>query len=109
VVDLEADLNASISLGVRPGNARPSIFDVLLRQQRASDAIRPVRGVPNLFLITGCGRLTQIDASLRNVRDPERRLADTINPLEPQFDAIVLDSPAGFSQLARSVPVTAGH
>ena len=109
VVDLEADLNASISLGVRPGDARPSIVEVLLREKRATDAIRPVAGLPNLYLITGSSALAHMDASLRNVRQPERRLADSIGPLQSQFDAIILDSPAGFSQLALSVPVAAGH
>ena len=109
LVDLEADLNASISLGVRRGDARPSIMEVLLREERASDAVRPVSGVPNLFLITGSGALAHIDAALRNVRQPERRLADVIGPLASLFDAIVLDSPAGFSLLALSVPVAAEH
>src|SRR5688500_4904290 len=85
VVDLEADLNASISLGVRPGDARPSIVEVLLREKRASDAIRPVAGLPNLYLITGSSALAHMDASLRNVRQPERRLADSIGPLQSQF------------------------
>ena len=42
LVDLEADLNASISLGVRPSSARPSIAEVLLREVRPADAVRPV-------------------------------------------------------------------
>ena len=107
LVDLEADLNASISLGVRPADARPSIAEVLLREQAPADAIRPVDRAPNLFLITGSPALARMDRSLRNARQPERRLADAIRPLAPQFDAVVLDSPAGYSLLARSVPLTA--
>ena len=41
------------------------------------------------------------------MREPERRLADVIKPLVPQFDTIILDSPAGYSLLARSVPLIA--
>ena len=48
-----------------------------------------------------------MDASLRNVRQPERRLADIVKPLASQFDVIVLDAPSGHSQLALSVPVAA--
>jgi chromosome partitioning protein len=43
LIDLEADLNASISLGIRPGDARPSIADVLVHDQRAADAVRTGR------------------------------------------------------------------
>ena len=107
LIDLEADLNASISLGVRPSEARPSIAEVLLREERPADAVRPVNGAKGLFLITGHGALARMDTSLRNIREPERRLADVIKPLAPQFDTIVLDSPAGYSLLARSVPLAA--
>ena len=107
LIDLEADLNASISLGVRPADARPSIAEVLLRERRPADVIRPVRGTPNLFLITGSPELARMDRSLRNAREPERRLADAIKPLKSQFDNILLDSPSGFSLIARSVPVAA--
>ena len=107
LVDLEADLNASISLGVRPIDTRPSVAHVLLRQERAIDAVRPVNGVPNLFLISGSPALAQMDTALRNVRQPERRLADTVGPLTSRFEHIVLDSPAGYSTIALSVPVAA--
>lgn len=107
VVDLEADMNASISLGVRPTDMRPSIADVLLHQRRAVDAVRPVDDVPNLYLITGSPALAEIDVALRNVRQPERRLADVIRPLAPDFDVILLDSPSGFSVLSLGVPIAA--
>jgi chromosome partitioning protein len=109
LVDLEADLNASISVGVRPGDAHRSIVDVMLHAARPSDAVRPVSGVPNLFLITGSPSLATIDQALRNVRQPERRLSDALRPLDRQFDAIVLDSPAGFGVMSISVPVAAQH
>ena len=108
LVDLEADLNASISLGVRPAHARrPSIAEVLMRDVRPADAVRAVEHTPNLFLLTGSPELARIDRNLRNVREPERRLADVIKPLAPQFDTIILDSPSGYSLLARSVPLVA--
>jgi chromosome partitioning protein len=107
LVDLEADLNASISLGVRPGDATPSIAEVLLRERRPADAVRPVAGVPNLSLITGSPALAHMDTALRNVRHPDRRLSDVIGPLATRFDAIVMDAPAGYSLLALSVPLAA--
>ena len=108
LVDLEADLNASISLGIRPAAARrPSIAEVLMREVRPADAVRPIAHTPNLFLLTGSPELVRIDSSLRNVREPERRLGDVIKPLVQQFDAIIIDSPSGYSLLPRSVPLIA--
>lgn len=109
VVDLEADINASISLGVRPGQAKPTVADALLREARPADAVRAVPGVPNLFLMAGSRAMAGMDAALRNVRQPERRLADVLSPLAPQFDAIVLDGPAGFSVVGLSIPLAAEH
>ena len=107
LVDLEADLNASISLGVRPGDRIPSVAELLLRDARAEDAIRAVSGVPNLHLIAGSMALTRIDQALRNVRQPERRLADIIRPLSRQYDVVILDTPGGYSLLPSSVPLIA--
>ena len=109
IVDIEADLNASISLGVRPGHSQRSIVDVLLHASRPSDAVRPVAGIPNLSLIVGSPALASMDQALRNVRQPDRRLGDVLRPLDREFDAIILDTPAGFGVLSLSVPFTAQH
>jgi chromosome partitioning protein len=109
LVDLEADMNASISLGVGPSQSAPSIADVLLKRRRALDAIRPVDRVANLHLITGSPLLAGMDEALKNVRQPERRLEDVIRPLRADFDVILLDAPAGYSTLALSVPLAANH
>ena len=109
LVDLEADMNASISLGVSPADARPSIADVLLKRRRAIDAIRPIPGVPNLHLITGSPALVDMDHGLKNVRQPERRLADVIRPLQADFELIMMDSPAGYSTVALGVPLAANQ
>ena len=109
LVDLQADMGASISVGVRPGNGHPSIFDLLLNQRRPSDALRRIPSIPNLQLVPGSSALTGVDAALRNARQPERRLADCIRPLAASVDDVVIDSPSNFTVLALSVPALAEH
>src|SRR5688572_16715522 len=109
LVDLEADMNASISLGVRPRDVRPSVAQALLRESQPADTVRRVDDVPNLHLITGAPELAQMDSALRNAQQPERRLADVIRPLSRSFDVVVIDAPAGFSLLSLSVPAVAEH
>ena len=109
VVDLEADMGASISLGVGPTDKRPSIYELLLNQRRPGDAVRPVAGVPNLHLVAGSPALAGIAAALRNARQPERRLADAIRPLAASVDDVVIDSPSNFTVLSLSVPAVAQH
>jgi chromosome partitioning protein len=109
LVDLEADMNASISLGVRPSDARPSIADLLLHERQPADAVRTIPAVPGLHLITGGPTLVRIDQALRNVRQPERRLADVIRPLARSFDTVIIDSPSGFTTMALGVTGVADH
>jgi chromosome partitioning protein len=109
LVDLEPYAGSSISLGVAPADLRPSIADVLLGHTRIQDAIRPVRSITSLHLLTGSPALTGIDRALIDVRTPERRLADLLRPLNASFDMIILDAPNGFSLVAHSVPFAAQH
>ena len=109
LVDLEADMGASISLGVTPTEKRPSIYELLLNERRPGDAVRPVPRVANLHLVAGSPALAGIDAALRNARQPERRLADCIRPLAAAVDDVVIDSPSNFTVLSLSVPAVADH
>jgi chromosome partitioning protein len=109
LIDLEPEMNASIALGVRPAESRPSMADVLLHERRPSDAIRRVDGVQNLSLISGAPSLAEMDAALRHVRQPERRLADVIRPLAAEFDVVMLDAASGYSLISMSVPIAADH
>ena len=109
LVDLEADMGASISVGVAPADKRTSIYELLLNERRSGDAVRPVAGVPNLHLVAGSPALASIGAALRNARQPERRLADSIRPLAASVDHVVIDSPSNFTVLSLSVPAVAQH
>src|SRR6266550_3052402 len=53
LVDLEADMGASISVGVGPGDRHASIFEMLRNERRPTDGVRAVPGVPNLQLVAG--------------------------------------------------------
>jgi chromosome partitioning protein len=102
-------MNASISLGVRPTDARPSLVEALLRRRSPEKVVRTVPAVPNLHLITGAPALADMDFALKHVRQPERRLADIIRPTSRAFDVTVIDAPAGYSVLSASVPLVAEH
>jgi chromosome partitioning protein len=109
LVDLEADMGASISLGIGPADGHASAFELLLNQRRPNDVVRLVEGIPNLRLVTGSPALADIDTALRNARQRERRLADCIRPLAASVDDVVIDSPSNFTVLSLSVPSVAQH
>ena len=107
LVDLQPDMGASISVGVRHGDNHPSVFELLINERRPSDALRKIPGIPNLQLVPGSSSLAGIDAALRNARQPERRLADCIRPLAATVDDVVIDAPSSFTVLSLSVPALA--
>src|SRR5262245_20250914 len=109
VVDLEAHMGASSSVGVRPGEKHPSIFELLLNQRRPTEAVRPVNRVPNLRVVPGSPALAGITTALRNVRQPERRLADCIRPLAASVDDVIIDCPSNFTVLSLGATSLAEH
>lgn len=109
LVDLEPHAGASISLGLAPGNLRPSIADVLAGHVRPEAAVRDVTAIPNLHLITGSTALISLDRSLARRRHPERYLSDVVRPLNVAFDVVILDAPNGFTLLSQSVPYATQH
>jgi chromosome partitioning protein len=99
LVDLQPDMGASISVGVRHGDNHPSVFELLINERRPSDALRKIPGIPNLQLVPGSSSLAGIDAALRNARQPERRLADCIRPLAATVDDVVIPIRADYLSL----------
>jgi chromosome partitioning protein len=82
---------------------------LLLNQRRPTEAIRPVSGVPNLHVVPGSPALAGITAALRNVRQPERRLADCIRPLAASVDDVIIDCPSNYTVLSLGVTALAEH
>jgi len=109
LVDLLPDMGASISVGARPGDDHPSVFELLVNERRPSEALQRIPGIPNLQLVAGSSSLAGVDAALRNARQPERRLADCIRPLAASVDDVVIDSPSNFTMLSQSVVTLAQH
>ena len=109
LVDLEADMGASISVGVGPRHSHPSIFELLLNPRRPAAGVRPVSRVPNLHLVPGSPALAGITTALRNVRQPERRLADCIRPLAASVNDVIIDCPSNFTVLSLGATSLAEH
>lgn len=96
LVDLDSQASASLSLGVRPENLSPSSADLLLRNTRASELIRPT-SVENLHLITASVDLLDADAQLGAFRGRHLRLRPAMTAVAEYYDHVLLDCPAGLS------------
>lgn len=93
VVDGDPQGNASSGLGVsvEPGSA--SIYDVLLGEATAEDAIRKSVHLPKLDVLPATPDLAGAEVELVNEDRREVRLARALDGVRPRYDYILIDCP----------------
>ncbi len=94
LLDLDGQASASLSLGVRRSQLAPSMADVLLGRMPLPQAIRP-SNVPKLDLVTGSVDLFNLDREMMGVRNAEQCLQRPLAAVSPEYQATLLDCPAG--------------
>jgi chromosome partitioning protein len=106
LVDLDSQASSSLSLGVAPDQLSPSAADLLLRNTRAGDIVRPT-GIAHLDLITASVDLMDADVQLGSYRGRHLRLRSALAPLADVYDDIFLDCPPGLSVVPANAIVAA--
>ncbi len=106
LVDLDSQASASLSLGVPRHLLAPSAADVLFRGLRSWRAVRPTR-IENLDLLTGSADLVSAEEELAVLPDKGYRLHRELAQLTPDYEATLIDCPAGMSLLSINALVAA--
>jgi chromosome partitioning protein len=99
LVDLDSQASSSLWLGVPRRHLTPSVASCLLDKYPIVKAIRHT-STANLDLVPGSMELANVDVGLTSVRGRELVLHRVLEPLNGEYDLIVLDCPPGFSLLA---------
>jgi len=99
LVDLDSQADASLWLGVRRNQLRPSAASVLLEKYPILKAIRHT-ATAQLDLLTGSLDLANADVALCATRGREHALARVLERARPHYDVMVLDCPPGLSLLS---------
>lgn len=90
LVDADPQANATSGLGLDPKAAPASIYECLVDDYPAADAVQPTC-VEGLEIISSNINLVGAEVELMNRRDRERTLARAINPLRDNYDYILID------------------
>jgi chromosome partitioning protein len=96
LVDADPQANASSGFGVRAEDGEDTVYEVLLGEASAAEAIRQVDLVD---LLPSHQRLTGAEIELVSQIARERKLKDALAEVEDRYDFIVVDSPPSLGLL----------
>ena len=106
LVDCDPQANATSGFGFPKLEERASIYDVLVGDSAAADAILATQ-VDHLSLIPGSRNLIGANLELVEMQDRERRLRQALEPVRGRFTFIVLDCPPALDLLTLNALVAA--
>ena len=106
LVDCDPQGNATSGVGVPRDDNRHSIYDVLVGNSPAEQAILTT-DVKNLWLLPGSKNLTGANIELTNVEGRESRLRQALEAIKANYDLIILDCPPALDLLTLNVLVAA--
>jgi chromosome partitioning protein len=106
LVDLDAQGNATMGLGVDKSALRTTGRDVLLEVCRVASAIQHLSAL-NLWLLPANGDMTEAEIKLRDQAAGDFALKSALAEVADQFDYVILDCPPALSKLTVNALVAA--
>lgn len=102
MVDCDPQANATSGIGFQRDDNRRSVYDVLMGDCPADQAILPTE-IGTLWILPGSKNLTGANIELANSEDRAIRLQRALHPLKESFDLIILDCPPALDLLTLNV------
>jgi chromosome partitioning protein len=98
LIDMDPQGNASTGLGVDVSERHNTIYEVIIGQIDASDAIIKTK-IPNLKIITSTVDLSASEVELVNIEQREFLLKNSLEKIVADFDIIIIDCPPSLGLL----------
>ncbi len=92
LLDLDAQANTTLSVGLDPTVCKNTIFDTLIRSMDVAEIILPTN-IPNISIIPANHDVGLIEQNLPRLSDYECRLRNALATVNGQFDFAIFDCP----------------
>jgi chromosome partitioning protein len=102
LVDCDPQANASSGLGFLRDDNRHSIYDVLMGDAVAEQVVLPTE-IDRLWLLPGSKNLTGANIELAAASDRALRLRQALEPIQNNYDLVILDCPPALDLLTLNV------
>lgn len=99
MVDLDPQACLTYSSGLDPDRLDGSLHDVLVRRAKVADVTRPVTGADGLDLLPSTIDLAGAEVHLLARTGREHVLAAALEPIEPDYDVVLVDCPPSLGVL----------
>ena len=106
LIDLDAQGNATMGVGVDKHTLERSIYDVFIDDLPAHDVITAT-SVAGLSLIGANSDLTGLELTMSEMPGRERRLREALAALQHEFDVVLVDCPPALNLLTLNALVAA--
>ncbi len=105
LIDLDPQGNATMGSGINKSDLERSIYEVLLLECSAAEAILETPGGFNI--LPANGDLTAAEIALLNADNRELRLREIIQTIDADYDYVVIDCPPSLNMLTINAMVAA--
>jgi chromosome partitioning protein len=106
LVDLDAQGNATMGVGVNKYELRQTCCDVLLERAKAQDVILPLPSA-HISLLPANADMTEAEIKLRDIAAGDFALKSALDEVADRYDYILLDCPPALSKLTVNAFVAA--
>jgi chromosome partitioning protein len=107
VVDMCPNSRATTSLGVEASQVSLSVYELLVKDDVASDQVIKTEVCPNLSILPSNAGLYTAEQELVNLDERETRLRCALESVRPDFDFILIDCPSSLGLLTTNALVAA--
>ena len=108
LVDADPQGNATSGVGVLKGSVRFSLYDAMVDGRRVNDAIVHHSALAHLDVLPATQDLVGAELELVNREGRERALRAALEPIESNYDVIIVDCPPSLGLITLNV-LTASH